>query len=90
MKNPLANLSDKYPSKIFQISEPYGIYFLWYLSNGLFHIKIYSTLICSFEVNFEGKIYMEDNIIMKDLSITYHDSGVNILREYGKYTKIKV
>ena len=45
-------------------------------------------MINGFEITFEGKIYIEDNIDFNSISMSYYEGNIHFLRSYGKYSKI--
>lgn len=59
--NPLLHLCSKNTYKLFNISEKYSIFMLWTVTSTLYSIKIFSNLIGGMDLDFEGKIYLEDS-----------------------------
>jgi hypothetical protein len=43
-----------------------------------------------FEIEMEGKIYLEDYGEMPSISISLVEGAIHFLRPYGKYTKISL
>lgn len=60
MTNPLRSFAGKKANRIFQVSEEYNIFLLWAASSTSFTIRLFSSLICGFDISLEGKIYMDE------------------------------
>jgi hypothetical protein len=63
---------------------------MWSVNSTNYQFKLFSTLIAGFEIDFEGKIYMEEGADLPSISIAFADGVLHFLRPYGKYSKISI
>jgi hypothetical protein len=90
ISNPFKRLTEKHIFKVFQLSEKYNIFLIWSVNTMNYQFKVFSSLIAGFEIDFEGKIYLEEGADLPALSIAFTEGALHFLRPYGKYSKITI
>ena len=61
---------------------------IWSLNSTSYSCFLFSNMINGFEITFDGKIYIEDNIDLSTISMSMYEGSIHFLRSYGKYSKI--
>lgn len=62
MDNPFKALADRNIFKAFEISEQFSIYAIWSVGSMNFNLKVFSTHIAGFDIDIEGKIYLQEGV----------------------------
>lgn len=87
MKTPFLN-DEAYFIRVFELSD--NVFLVWHVSSSSFFLKVFSLMICGYEIDLEGKTYIDECTNLKDVSVSFVDNTIHFLRPYGRYTAIKI